>query len=102
LNQKKTEEVWQNFQALVKKREYEKAYKIIHPKLREYATNVDTHLVTFGSEVDSLIKFELDQNWLEIQFYTQRGSDRVWRNVFIIEDDENYYLTRPWHALTLD
>jgi len=85
---------------LTKKNEYKEAYKLIDPKLREFAAKLDSNLVVFGGRADSVTTFEMHDDYAEIQFYDHEGAKKIWHSICVMEDKGEYFLTLPCHAVT--
>lgn len=100
----KAEKVWQDFQTLVKNKEYEKAYQLIYLPIecRKSFQELDPYLKSFAGNADSIkvLKIETQKTFIEIQSYFYIEGREIYRNFYIIEQDEKYYLTMPWYALT--
>lgn len=96
-------EVFNDFFTLFKNKDFNIAYKLIHPKLRTFVQNSDSTLYTFFGTSDSIknVRFDrFDSNTVEIKLTAFKDNYSLFRNFFLVKEKENYYFTKPWLVLT--
>ena len=97
------QKLFNKFVTLFNNKDFDSAYKLIHPDLIDFVKNNDPTLYSFFGESGSIenVKFtRFDSNTVEITLTAIAGKDSLFRNFFIIKEGDHYYFTKPWYALT--
>jgi hypothetical protein len=95
--------LFNEFVTLFNNKDFDGAYKVIHPDLIDFVKNNDPTLYSFFGESGSIenVKFtRFDSTTVEITLTAIAGKDSLFRDFFIIKEGDHYYFTKPWYALT--
>ncbi|MBU2431907.1 MAG: hypothetical protein KKH99_14535, partial [Proteobacteria bacterium] len=95
--------LFNKFVTLFNNKDFDSAYKLIHPDLIDFVKNSDPTLYSFFGESSSIenVKFtRFDSNTVEITLTAIADKNSLFRNFFIIKEGDHHYFTKPWYALT--
>lgn len=95
--------LFDEFVTFFNNKDFNSAYRLIHPDLIDFVKNNDPTLYSFFGESANIenVKFTgFDSTTVEITLTAITDKDSLFRDFFIIKEGDHYYFTKPWLALT--